>query len=87
MQLGVLDLIGLVTTLAFAIPVANFGVMQLLAGKSATGAVLLVVAVAMVVLPQYLLDPKRILTRLLGGLLPERLRSVATAPEQEQPDE
>ncbi len=81
MQLGVFDLIGLVTTLAFAIPVANFGVLRLLAGRPVTGVALIGVAAAMVVLPQYLLDPKRILTRLLGGLLPERLRSETTTAD------
>jgi hypothetical protein len=85
MQLGVFDLIGLVTTLAFAIPVANFGVLRLLAGEPVTGAALIGVAVAMVVLPQYLLDPKRILGRLLSGLLPARLRS--EPPSAEEPAE
>ena len=75
MQLGIVDLIGLATTLVFAIPVANFGVTQLLAGKPVVGVALLGVAVAMVVLPQYFLDPKRVLGRLLRGLLPARLRA------------
>ncbi|TQQ82290.1 DUF7533 family protein [Halonotius roseus] len=81
MQLGIVDLIGLATTLVFAIPVANFGVTQLLAGKPVGGVALLGVAVAMVVLPQYFLDPKRILGRLLRGLLPARLRETSKRNE------
>ena len=81
MQLGIVDLIGLATTLVFAIPVANFGITQLLAGKQVVGVALLGVAVAMVVLPQYFLDPKRILGRLLQGLLPARLRAPSNDEE------
>jgi hypothetical protein len=77
MQLGLFDLLGLAATLVFAIPVANFGVTKLLAGEAAVGAALLGVGVAMVVLPHYLLDPKRILMELLRGLLPARLRGTA----------
>ena len=81
MQLGIVDLIGLATTLVFAIPVANFGVTQLLAGKPIVGVALIGVAVAMVVLPQYFLDPKRVLGRLLRGLLPARLRETSKRNE------
>ena len=77
MQLGILDLLGLATTLVFAIPVANFGVTKLLAGEAVVGAALLGVGVAMVVLPHYFLDPKRILLGLLRGLVPARLRGTA----------
>ena len=83
MQLGIVDLIGLATTLVFAIPVANFGVTQLLAGKTVVGIALVGVAVAMVVLPQYFLDPKRILLRLARGVLPARLRG--SADDQKPP--
>ena len=74
MKLGLFDLIGLATTLVFALPLANYAVIQLLAGETAMGVGLLVVAVAMVVLPQYFLDPGRILGGLVRGLLPRRLR-------------
>jgi len=84
MQLGILDLLGLATTLVVAIPVANFGVTKLLAGEAVVGAVLLGVGVAMVVLPQYVLDPKRVLVGLLRGLLPARLRG--TAGNDDQPE-
>ena len=74
MKLGLFDLIGLAATLVFAIPLANYAVIQLFAGEVALGAGLLIVAVAMVVLPQYFLDPGKILRGLIKGLLPKRLR-------------
>ncbi len=74
MKLGLFDLIGLATTLVFALPLANFAVIRLLDGEAALGVALLVVAVAMVVLPQYFLDPGRILRGLVRGLLPRQLR-------------
>jgi hypothetical protein len=75
MRLGVLDMIGLAASLAFALPLANYAVVRLFAGEVALGGGLLVVAVAMVVLPQYFLDPTQILRRLVSGLLPRQLRS------------
>ncbi|MES3161361.1 MAG: hypothetical protein PPP55_07290 [Halorubrum sp.] len=81
MNLGVFDMIGLAASLVFAIPLANYAVMQLFAGQTALGAGLLVVAVAMVVLPQYFLDPGRILAGLLRGLLPKQLRGDADATD------
>ncbi len=74
MNLGLTDMIGLAASLIFAIPLGNYAVIRLLDGEVALGAGLLVVAVAMVVLPQYFLDPGRILRGLLGGLLPRQLR-------------
>jgi hypothetical protein len=74
MALGVMDMIGLAASLVFALPLANYAVSRLAAGEVALGAGLLVVAVAMVVLPQYFLDPGRILRGLLSGLLPRQLR-------------
>lgn len=74
MRLGLFDMIGLATTLVFALPVANVGVIRLLGGETLFGAGLLVVAVAMVVLPQFFFDPGRLLKGLFKGLLPRRLR-------------
>ena len=85
MQLGIVDLLGLATTLVFAIPVANFGVTQLLAGRTVAGIALVGVAVAMVVLPQDFLDPKRVVLRLVQGMLPARLREQPT--EREPPEQ
>ena len=80
MNLGVMDMIGLAASLVFALPLANYAVIRLLAGELAPGVGLLVVAVAMVVLPQYFLDPARIARRLLAGLLPRQLRG--DSPEE-----
>lgn len=74
MRLGLLDMIGLAASLVFALPLANYALIRLFAGEVALGVGLLTVAVAMVVLPQYFLDPARILRRLLSGLLPSQLR-------------
>ena len=74
MSFGLFDMIGLAASLAFALPLANYAVVRLLAGETALGGGLLVVAVAMVVLPQYFLDPSRILRGLVRGLLPRQLR-------------
>ncbi len=72
MKLGIFDMIGLAGTLIFAIPLANFGIWQLLDGRVLFGAALIVVAIAMVVIPQYFLDPTRIAGQLVTGLLPGR---------------
>ena len=74
MGLGLTDMIGLAASLVFALPLANYAVIRLFAGEIALGAGLLVVAVAMVVLPQYFLDPGRILRGLISGLLPSQFR-------------
>ncbi len=89
MRLGLFDLIGLATTLVFALPLANFAVIRLLDGETALGVALLVVAAAMVVLPQYFLDPGRILRGLVRGLLPRRLRGDAddAEPNETEPIE
>ncbi|GAA0519495.1 hypothetical protein SAMN04488066_10744 [Halorubrum aquaticum] len=74
MSLGLFDMIGLAASLVFALPLANYAIVRLLAGEVALGGGLLVVAVAMVVLPQYFLDPGRIFRGLVRGLLPRQLR-------------
>ena len=74
MRLGLTDMIGLAASLIFAIPLANYALIRLVAGEVALGVGLLVVAAAMVILPQYFLDPGRIVRGLLGGLLPRQLR-------------
>ena len=90
MRLGVFDMIGLAGSLVFALPLANFAVDRLLAGKTGLGGGLLVIAVAMVVLPQYFLDPGRVLRGLARGLLPRQLRGsedLGTETETDSPDE
>ena len=74
MTLGLMDMIGLAASLVFAIPLANYAVLRLAAGEVGLGGGLLIVAVAMVVLPQYFLDPAKIIRGLISGLLPSQLR-------------
>ncbi len=83
MRVGILDLLSLLGTLIFAIPVANFGVSRLLAGETAMGVALVVVAAAMVVVPYYLMDPRTIVKNLLAGLLPARFRSEPSTTDDE----
>ncbi|WP_200530203.1 hypothetical protein [Halorubrum sp. LN27] len=88
MRLGLTDMIGLAASLIFAIPLANYAVIRLFAGEVALGVGLLVVAAAMVVLPQYFLDPGRIVRGLLAGLLPRQLRGLAGLdPADESPSD
>ena len=85
MRLGILDTIGLAMTVIFAFPVANFGVTRLLAGEPIIGIALIGVAVAMVAVPHYFTDPRTVLSRLFGGLLPARLRDdSSTATEGDE---
>jgi hypothetical protein len=88
MTLGLMDMIGLAASLVFALPLANYAILRLAAGEVALGGGLLVVAIAMVVLPQYFLDPARILRGLISGLLPRQLRgdgaTIDSAPETTQ---
>ena len=88
MQFGIFEMIGLAATLIFAIPVANFAIAQLIDGETVMGVALLVVAVAMVVLPQYFMDPKTIVRKLVRGVLPRRLRgSDEPTPDDDHPDQ
>lgn len=82
MRLGVIDMVGLAATLIFALPVANFGMTRLLAGETAMGLALLVVAVAMVAIPHYFMDPRTIMGKLFKGLLPGRFRESTTDHDQ-----
>jgi hypothetical protein len=84
MRLGIIDMVGLAATLIFALPVGNFGVDRLLAGEPAMGIGLIVVAVAMVVVPHYFMDPRTILTKLFKGLLPGRFREESTDDPSKQ---
>jgi len=84
MRLGVIDMVGLAATLIFALPVGNFGVDRLLAGEPVMGVALIVVAVAMVAVPHYFIDPRAILTKLFRGLLPGRFRETSTDDPSKQ---
>ncbi|MDL5361804.1 hypothetical protein [Halalkalicoccus sp. NIPERK01] len=56
-HLGILDMIGLAASLVFALPVGVFGLNRLLDGQTILGGGLVVVAAAMVLLPQMLTTP------------------------------
>lgn len=60
MRLGILGTIQLAATLIFAVPVGVYGANAFLDGQQLLGGVLVVVAVLMVVLPQYLTTPSDI---------------------------
>lgn len=55
--MGILNTVGLVVTLAFALPVALLGVNLVVSGRTVIGVALLVVAVLMVVVKQYVTTP------------------------------
>ncbi|WP_256684573.1 DUF7533 family protein [Halococcus qingdaonensis] len=55
--MGILNTVGLVLTLAFALPVALLGVNLVVSGRTVTGIALCVVAVLMVALKQYVTTP------------------------------
>ncbi|MGQ4554413.1 DUF7533 family protein [Halobellus sp. GM3] len=57
MRLGIAGTIQLAATLVFAGPVGIFGLTRLLEGQTVIGGGLFAVAVAMVLLPQYLTTP------------------------------
>ena len=54
---GILNTLGLVVTLAFALPVALLGVNLLVSGRTVVGVALCLVAVLMVALKQYVTTP------------------------------
>lgn len=56
-HVGILNTLGLVVTLAFALPVALLGVNLVISGRATIGIALCVVAVLMVALKQYVTTP------------------------------
>lgn len=69
MGLGILDTLGLVASLIFAIPVGVFAIDRLLAGEQLLGGFLLVVAVLMVALPQRLTTPQDVPGTVAGKVI------------------
>ena len=57
MALGILEQVGLAATLIFALPVAVYGIQTILDGGTLFGAVTLLIAVLMIVLPRRLTSP------------------------------
>jgi len=78
MGLGILGTLQLAATVIFAAPVAVFGLSKLAAGETFLGGVAVVIAVGMVVLPQYLTTPSD-----LPGKAAERVVGAAV----KEPDE
>jgi hypothetical protein len=76
---GILGLVGLAVTLAFAIPVGLLGLDMLTKGNTLLGGGFLAVAVLMVVLQEYLTTPGDIPGRVAGRLV----GTVAKEPEGE----
>ena len=76
---GLLGLVGLAVTLAFAIPVGLLGLDMLTKGDTLIGGGFLAFAVLMVVLQEYLTTPGDIPGRVAGRLV----GSVAKEPEPE----
>lgn len=75
MALGLFDMIGLAGLLIFALPLAIFGIEQLLAGDVAVGGTVIVVAALMVILPQRLTTPgdvpAALAERAFGAVVPD----------------
>jgi hypothetical protein len=79
MSRGILGLVGLAVTLAFAIPVGLLGLDMLTKGDTLIGGGFLAFAVLMVVLQEYLTTPGDIPGRVAGRLV----GTVAKEPERE----
>lgn len=73
-RLGILDLLALAATLAFALPIGLFGLQLLLDGRVLPGATGVAVAVGLVVVEQYVWTPGDLpedaLSALVRRLLP-----------------
>ncbi len=84
MRLGILDTVGLVGTLVFAIPAALLGVEFLAFGdRPVLGGVLVVVAVLMVALPRYVVTPGDLPTAVAGEAIERVVDDPADEPESE----
>jgi Na+-transporting methylmalonyl-CoA/oxaloacetate decarboxylase gamma subunit len=59
---GILNTLGLVVTLAFALPVALLGINLVVSGRTVVGVALCAVAVLMVALKQYVTTPEDVPT-------------------------
>jgi len=72
-QLGILDMVGTVGMLVFALPVAGYGIERAIGGDPLFGAGFVVLAALMVVLPQKLTTPgdvpSVIVERAVGGVV------------------
>ncbi|PSQ30742.1 hypothetical protein BRD16_05815 [Halobacteriales archaeon SW_6_65_46] len=78
MARSILSTVGLAATVALAVPLVIFGIEQLLAGERLVGSIVLAVAVAMVLVEEYLTTPTDI-----PGLVAEKTVGAVV----EEPDE
>ncbi|MFC7097778.1 DUF7533 family protein [Halobaculum marinum] len=76
MALGILEQLGLAATLIFALPVAVYGIQQIVDGQTALGVGVLVVAALMVLLPRRLTTPDDV----PGTVAEKAVGSVVKAP-------
>lgn len=82
MSKGIIQLVGLAITLAFAIPIALFGFHRLAAGETVVGAGALAVSVLMVVLQEHLTTPADV----PGKAVETVVGTVLKEPEDADPD-
>jgi len=84
---GILDLVGLAVTLAFAVPVGLLGLDMLSKGDTLVGGGFLAFAVLMVVLQEYVTMPGdvpgRVAGRLLGGVAKDPDEGADVEPDGE----
>ena len=80
MRLGILGTIQLAATVVFAAPVGIFGLTRLTEGDTLLGGGLVVVAIAMVALPQYLTTPGEIPMKIVERVVG---RAVVTPDDEE----
>jgi hypothetical protein len=82
MPKGILETVGLVTVLVFAIPVALFGVEHLVRGEFFQGVAFIVIAALMVAVEQYLTTP----TDVPGMVAEKTVGAVVKTDEPETED-
>lgn len=85
-HLGILDMIGLAASLVFALPVGVFGLNRLLDGQTILGGGLVVVAVAMVLLPQKLTTPMDLPADIAGAAVGKVVKTPEENEERDSPE-
>jgi hypothetical protein len=83
---GILGLVGLAATLAFAVPVGLLGLDMLSKGNTLVGGGFLAVAVLMVVLQEYLTTPGDVPGRVVGRLVGGVAKDPEAESEGEEPE-
>lgn len=82
MRLGILEAVGLLVSLVFAVPVGVAGGQFLLDGRHALGATLVVVAVLMVLVPRYVVAPQDV----PGEVASRVVGKAVTDPDDDESD-